>query len=173
MFDSNPGEGFNLRRDVFIRAAVMMRAMRSAHPALNFTLVLPPWLNLYHWRTDPNASRESFSWSAFFDVPSLSAYTPVIDLVDLIRMEPDIVVDSAITLQSVNGRGGWSEAFGERAAIRPCHRAPRFIPDSAGPLPYVDSARRFLGVGAHEVLCVTVQGKASVLESILVGEEKK
>jgi len=51
LYDVNMGEGFNLRRDVFMRIAVMVRKLNLNHPHIQFTLVLPPWGNLYHWQS--------------------------------------------------------------------------------------------------------------------------
>ncbi|MCP9266039.1 GDP-fucose protein O-fucosyltransferase 2 [Dirofilaria immitis] len=52
VYDVNYGEGFNLRRDVFMRIANTVRILREhGH---NYVLVLPPWGGLYHWRRETN-----------------------------------------------------------------------------------------------------------------------
>uniref|UniRef100_A0A915Q588 GDP-fucose protein O-fucosyltransferase 2 n=1 Tax=Setaria digitata TaxID=48799 RepID=A0A915Q588_9BILA len=48
IYDVNYGEGFNLRRDVFVRIANAVRILREN--GFNYVLVLPPWGGLYHWR---------------------------------------------------------------------------------------------------------------------------
>ena len=48
LYDVNPGEGFNLRRDVYMRVANMMKLLREKQ---NWILVVPPWRKLYHWRS--------------------------------------------------------------------------------------------------------------------------
>ncbi|KAJ1347739.1 hypothetical protein KIN20_002881 [Parelaphostrongylus tenuis] len=72
-YDVNHGEGFNLRRDVYMRIANTVRLLREAGEP--FTLVLPPWGGLYHWK-QPNIR---LKWSEFFDVESLNEFVPVME----------------------------------------------------------------------------------------------
>ena len=51
LYDVNPGEGFNLRRDVYMRMAVFVKKLNKAFPSFYWTLVLPPWGHLYHWQS--------------------------------------------------------------------------------------------------------------------------
>ena len=51
LYDVNPGEGFNLRRDVYMRMAVFVRKLNRAFPSTYWVLVLPPWGHLYHWQS--------------------------------------------------------------------------------------------------------------------------
>lgn len=80
LYDVNPPEGFNLRRDVYIRLAVFAHRLKNAkNEKLNkFKLVLPPWTNLYHWNRDEDG--KYFSWSQFFDLESLQRFAPVIEM---------------------------------------------------------------------------------------------
>ena len=50
-YDVNPGEGFNLRRDVFMRVAVFVKNLNLKSKSYQYTLVLPPWGRLYHWQS--------------------------------------------------------------------------------------------------------------------------
>ncbi|KAF5299583.1 hypothetical protein FQR65_LT09388, partial [Abscondita terminalis] len=79
LYDVNPPEGFNLRRDVYMRYAVLSHnLMKSSEPNLsNFKLVLPPWTNLYHWQ---NEELVQIPWSYFFDISSLQKFAPVIEM---------------------------------------------------------------------------------------------
>lgn len=83
-YDVNAFEGFNLRRDVYIRMAVFIRALRRIAGYENAILVLPPFHHLYHWQLvqSPNESGrdEIVFWTFFFDLPSLRRFTAVIDL---------------------------------------------------------------------------------------------
>ena len=45
------GEGFNLRRDVFMRVAVFVKNLNVNSDDFQYTLVLPPWGRLYHWQS--------------------------------------------------------------------------------------------------------------------------
>lgn len=64
----NPGEGFNLRRDVLLRAALVVR-----HLGAPWTLALPPIPPTPHW-TDGTAP---LPWSTFFDLDRLRTVVPV------------------------------------------------------------------------------------------------
>ena len=75
------GEGFNLRRDVHVRAATLLRLLQeqSVGGTSDWVLVLPPWPRLYHWRS---ASRDRVTfvpWAKFFDLPSLNLFVPTIE----------------------------------------------------------------------------------------------
>uniref|UniRef100_A0A5K3FZI6 peptide-O-fucosyltransferase n=1 Tax=Mesocestoides corti TaxID=53468 RepID=A0A5K3FZI6_MESCO len=69
----NKHEGFNLRRDVYIRIANLVRVLRdpSQYPLnalhraafrnYNWILVLPPWSQAFHWD-----GVSAYPWSTFF-----------------------------------------------------------------------------------------------------------
>lgn len=80
LYDVNPPEGFNLRRDVYLRFAVFSHKLKqSQDERLNsFKLVLPPWSYLYHWKH--NDKPEHVPWSYYFDMNSLQSFAPVIDM---------------------------------------------------------------------------------------------
>lgn len=71
----SPTEGFNLRLDVFIRVAHLVKLLSKVQ---NWTLVLPPWEHLDHW-TSP-VRQEGFSWTTFFDINSLKSYMSVLEM---------------------------------------------------------------------------------------------
>lgn len=75
LYDVNPPEGFNLRRDVYIRIASLLKTLLKSE---NWVLVLPPWGRLYHWQS-PDILQVRIPWSEFFDVPSLNRNIPVIE----------------------------------------------------------------------------------------------
>uniref|UniRef100_A0A1I7XAI4 peptide-O-fucosyltransferase n=1 Tax=Heterorhabditis bacteriophora TaxID=37862 RepID=A0A1I7XAI4_HETBA len=79
LYDVNHGEGFNLRRDVYMRLANTVRLLRESGE--NFVLVLPPWGGLYHWGRDETKIR----WDTFFDVNSLDQFVPVIEFDDYVK----------------------------------------------------------------------------------------
>lgn len=52
---------------------------KSKNPDLNkFKLILPPWSHLVHWGY--NEQPERVSWGLYFDIKSLQAFAPVIEL---------------------------------------------------------------------------------------------
>nr|CAH8821956.1 unnamed protein product [Trichobilharzia regenti] len=105
-YDVFYGEGFNLRRDVYIRVANTLRLLRHPNQIPEYALhnmniknltgddwilVLPPWGPLPHWFNDrlydkyPNYNAFNWSaiqWSKFFDLKSLSMFIPVMDLIE-------------------------------------------------------------------------------------------
>jgi peptide-O-fucosyltransferase len=82
LYEINPGEGFNLRRDVYIRIANLVKALNSDAGSW-WTLVLPPWNRLYHWRTEMVQSQ--IPWSTFFDLDSFSLHVPVMEFVEFLN----------------------------------------------------------------------------------------
>ncbi|XP_064340167.1 GDP-fucose protein O-fucosyltransferase 2-like isoform X1 [Camelus dromedarius] len=67
--DFNPPEGFNLRRNVCIHIAFLLKTLLKMEEPV---LVLFPWGHLYHWQSpDP--------WSDSFDLPSLNRNIPDIE----------------------------------------------------------------------------------------------
>ena len=82
LYSVNPGEGFNLRRDVYMRAATLVKELRKVE---DWVLVLPPWPHLNHWRT--KYLQSNLKWEQFFDLPSLNEYVPVIEFDDYLERE--------------------------------------------------------------------------------------
>lgn len=83
LYDVNPPEGFNLRRDVYIRVASLLKTLLKTE---EWVLVLPPWGRLYHWRS-PDIHQVRIPWSDFFDLPSLNRNIPVIEYEQFIAGE--------------------------------------------------------------------------------------
>lgn len=75
LYDVNPPEGFNLRRDVYIRVASLLKTLRRQG---DWVLVLPPWGRLYHWQS-PDMHQVRIPWAEFFSIDSLQANIPVIE----------------------------------------------------------------------------------------------
>lgn len=87
LYTVNSGEGFNLRRDVHMRAATLVKALID-RTGEDWTLVLPPWPLLPHWKTDgKKGKRMNLKWELFFDLSSLSEYVPSMELEDFLLKE--------------------------------------------------------------------------------------
>lgn len=80
LYDVNPPEGFNLRRDVYLRMASLMKSLLKNEA---WVLVLPPWGRLYHWQSK-DLEQVRIPWSAFFDVSNLNKNIPVIEYEEFI-----------------------------------------------------------------------------------------
>lgn len=81
LYDVNPPEGFNLRRDVYIRMASLVKTLRK--DGGDWVLVLPPWGRLYHWQS-PNIYQIRIPWGEFFSLTSLQTNVPVIEYEEFI-----------------------------------------------------------------------------------------
>jgi peptide-O-fucosyltransferase len=122
LYDINHGEGFNLRRDVYIRMANLVNKLREhTSPESNWILVLPPWGPLYHWFSY-NLQRTQIPWSLFFDITSLSHFVPIIEFEDFLRLSTStsmITIPYVYTLQHFSE--GWGENFEEKLEVRKCN----------------------------------------------------
>lgn len=102
LYDVNPSEGFNLRRDVYLRLAVFLRKVQAQPGWRSAKLVLPPFRNLYHWQSTSHTSATdvSYFWNHYFELGSLAAYADVLDMWQFFDSE-----QSDATLQVVQLRG--------------------------------------------------------------------
>lgn len=78
MYSVNPVEGFNLRRDVYLRMAIFLMNLKTIESYSNARLVLSPFTHLYHWKS--HFRQSNMFWNHFFDLDSLKLYTDVIDM---------------------------------------------------------------------------------------------
>ncbi|POI35192.1 hypothetical protein CIB84_001056, partial [Bambusicola thoracicus] len=115
LYDVNPPEGFNLRRDVYIRIASLMKTLLKSQ---NWVLVLPPWGRLYHWQS-PDILQVRIPWSEFFDLPSLNRNIPVIEYEQFLAESGGPFIEQIYVLQGYEE--GWKEGtWEEKIDERPC-----------------------------------------------------
>lgn len=171
LYDINPGEGFNLRRDVFVRIAVMVKKMNENSSKFSYTLVLPPWGPLYHWQTRSLGDQTKIPWKNFFDVESISRYVPCLDFEDYLKTENNgHVIDIVYYLQ--NFPGGWDHGSGD------WEKTPK-LQECTSPPPYRNQPPKvlfegqfwsFSNVRSKDVKCLSVQSTtkkmAYYLESV-------
>ncbi|KAF6385353.1 protein O-fucosyltransferase 2 [Rhinolophus ferrumequinum] len=161
LYDVNPPEGFNLRRDVYIRIASLLKTLLKTE---EWVLVLPPWGRLYHWQS-PDIHQVRIPWSDFFDLPSLNRNIPVIEYEQFIAESGGPFIDQVYVLQGyAEGwkEGTWEEKVDDRSCIDP-------------PLYSQDKHEYYRGWfwGYEEtrglnVSCLSVQGSASVIAPVLL-----
>uniref|UniRef100_A0A2A4KA84 GDP-fucose protein O-fucosyltransferase 2 n=1 Tax=Heliothis virescens TaxID=7102 RepID=A0A2A4KA84_HELVI len=146
-YDVNPPEGFNLRRDVYMRFAIMISEAQKRGKS-NWELVLPPWYNLYHWKTD---RRTPTPWSKFFDVKSLKSFAPVVEMHEIFSRSKKKVLEIDTLYILENFEDAFENGvFEERwELIGECDHEGLFW--------------GYSNVTAKEVLCVKFQGKNSKL----------
>lgn len=165
IYDVNPGEGFNLRRDVYLRVANLMKLLLEKQ---KWVLVLPPWRRLYHWRT--NIYQTGLPWETFFDLNNLNRYVPVIDFKDYVKQTGSYGIDEIVYLQRYKEGwkdGVWEEKIDDRSCID-------------NPVYYKGDDGLFRGyfwdipeVFARKFKCVSVQGTSAILKSLLEKSESR
>ncbi|XP_017086756.1 GDP-fucose protein O-fucosyltransferase 2 [Drosophila eugracilis] len=166
LYDVNISEGFNLRRDVYIRLAVFVHHLQRSKRFRKVRLVLPPWPRLYHWHSQ-GLQQEALPWSHFFDLDSLRRYAPVLDYEEFLDEQrifgnpgaPLVHVTHAFRLQHYDvmlEQGIFKDKF-ERIADKPC----RSDSLTGGPLLRQPELR------IDRFHCVQFQGSARLLEKLL------
>lgn len=164
LYDVNPGEGFNLRRDVYMRVARLVASLNmDLDPEQQWVLVLPPWGPLYHWRSKDVGSQVRIKWKEFFDITSLAAYVPVMELEDF--REAGTMIDKVFYLQhypSTFSSTTWDEKYEEA----PCLEDTQYY--------YEEDDGLFSGwfwgyhdIASRQFACLSVQGSASTLKPLL------
>ncbi|XP_059093412.1 GDP-fucose protein O-fucosyltransferase 2-like [Tigriopus californicus] len=164
LYDVNPGEGFNLRRDVFMRVAVFVKKLNQAKRG-KFVLVLPPWGRLFHWQTRELGRQVKIPWKSFFDVNSIRRYVPAIELEEFLEREGPII-DTVLYLQSY--KEGWEGNFEYKHDFRECLSENH---------PYVKEEEFFSGwfwdyeeIKARNFQCLSVQGPTSVIKDLILND---
>uniref|UniRef100_A0A914YBM1 GDP-fucose protein O-fucosyltransferase 2 n=1 Tax=Panagrolaimus superbus TaxID=310955 RepID=A0A914YBM1_9BILA len=157
LYEVNFGEGFNLRRDVYMRVAQTVQSLRQKGD--NYILVLPPWGNLYHWRD--RARR--VPWRELFDLKSLNLFVPVIEFEEFLEDNGN-VIDHVIYLQHYAegwNNGQWEEKFD----VRKCINADNY---------YAKDGNMWKGffysydnIKAKNLTCLSIQGEAKTLANAI------
>ncbi|XP_056670534.1 GDP-fucose protein O-fucosyltransferase 2 isoform X1 [Monodelphis domestica] len=161
LYDVNPPEGFNLRRDVYIRVASLLKTLLRTEP---WVLVLPPWGRLYHWQS-PDIRQVRIPWADFFDLPSLGKNIPVLEYEQFMAESGGPFIEQVYVLQGY--AEGWKEGtWEEKVDERPCIDQLLYSRDKH------DYYRGWFW-GYEEtrglrVSCLSVQGSASVIAPVLL-----
>ncbi|GAB0092219.1 hypothetical protein DMENIID0001_072090 [Sergentomyia squamirostris] len=162
LYDINPVEGFNLRRDVYIRMAVFLKKLREDENYRNAKLVLPPFSDLYHWRSRQLDQSYVF-WNTFFDLESMKRYTEVLDMWEFFNEIQTITRgQQKITIDEVYKLKHFQEMF-ENGIFE-----DKFEKTKCGSTDALqDNFLRYHNVTAKKVTCVNFQGSASLLKDLL------
>ncbi|VDL80030.1 unnamed protein product [Nippostrongylus brasiliensis] len=159
LYDVNHGEGFNLRRDVYMRIANAVRLLREAGEP--FVLVLPPWGGLYHWQRQAVKVR----WSEFFDVNSLNEFVPVMEFEDFLK-ENNRPIDQVVYLQPY--KEGWGTEYVLKYDRRECIDGSKFY-QKDGDL-WNGWFFSYESVRAKNFECISIQGDSSTLRDLVKNE---
>lgn len=160
-YDVNPPEGFNLRRDVYMRMAIFARKLHKKHE--DWHLVLPPWPHLYHWQSQDILDQNRLPWSLFFDIETLSSFAPVIEM-SLFLETKQTVIDQVYVLQHFEDTFT-SGNFNDRFKIEPCQNQLKYV-KKKGDL-YSGYFWGYSNITAKSVECLSFHGHASQLIDFL------
>lgn len=125
LYDVNRPEGFNLRRDVYMRFAALAHNLQKLpiEDLNKFVLVLPPWSNLVHWSYSDTP--EQIPWGHYFDLDSLKLFAPVIEMYEFFHSYPNryskVVIDEVYNLQHFEDMFETGN-FEDRMEIAPCQK---------------------------------------------------
>jgi peptide-O-fucosyltransferase len=159
IYDVNPGEGFNLRRDVYLRAANTVKRLRKKDPA--WVLVLPAWPHLYHWQSE--FRQEKIPWRQFFEVDKLNEYVPVMEFEDYLK-EYGPNIQQLFYLQNFPWKNG--DEWKERLAPDKCTKDIRYYQDEKGY--WLGHFSGYNEVIVENLQCVSVLGDARLLDDFLL-----
>lgn len=161
LYDVNPPEGFNLRRDVYLRMASLMKSLLKNEA---WVLVLPPWGRLYHWQSK-DLEQVRIPWSAFFDVSNLNKNIPVIEYEEFIAESGGPFIQQIYVLQGY--AEGWTEGhWEEKVDERLCMEDHAYVNDKQGF--YRGWFWGYKETRGLSVACVSVQGSASIIMPVLL-----
>lgn len=180
LYDVNPVEGFNLRRDVYIRMAVFQKSLRQRTNYQNSFLVLPPFYHLYHWnmvttkryRSNEINSNDIVFWNHFFDMDSMKNYTTVIDMWEYFEIMRDCFgVKSNLRLDHVLRLKHFESMFSSRKFEE------KFEVQAACDRNSVQNRGQFISLYSNfslgNVQCIEFQGSASLLHNLLEKYKKR
>ncbi|CAE8644229.1 unnamed protein product, partial [Polarella glacialis] len=176
LYDTKYGEGFNLQREVYPRAAWVVAQANKALDAkcgaskegacARWVLVLPPWCQVVHWWSGP----EQVPWSAFFDSQALeSSKVPLIEFKEYVRLVGGQKVDLAVAYEteqlakdkdSLTGRigkfVGWADSLGK--CKTKYSQPPEFQKLPNGDLQVVYAGHCEGGIATKELRCAGLDG---------------
>ncbi|XP_059481088.1 GDP-fucose protein O-fucosyltransferase 2 [Neocloeon triangulifer] len=166
LYDVNPGEGFNLRRDVYLRMAVLVSHLNALQP---WTLVLPPWSSPYHWRSN-HLDQERIPWFKFFDIQSLNKFVPVLELHDFPNKNKHWKIDEVIILQHFDFQE--NSLWEEKLEYVECNESEIYY--------WKEQDNKWRGrfwnyanISASSVRCMALQGLATTLIPFLIEQKAK
>lgn len=160
LYSVNPVEGFNLRRDVYLRMAIFLKKLRNIKEYSNAQLVLSPFHHLYHWKS--HFRQSNIFWNHFFDLDSLKLFTNVIDMwefFDIIHKtsgRQTVDISEVYVLQQYDSmfeNGIFVDKFDEISCQRNEYDNYHFL--------------EYFNITEKTITCLRFQGSASLLVKVL------
>lgn len=162
LYDCNPLEGFNLRRDVYTRMATLVNYLNTRGI---WVLVLPPWGRMsYHWN-EQGMEQSRIRWSEFFDVESLRRHANVMEYEDYVSERGKPEIDEVWYLQRY-AEGYNFENWENKAHERACIETPVYDADSQGR--YRGFFWGYPETYAMKFKCISAQGGVDVIAPALL-----
>lgn len=166
LYSVNPVEGFNLRRDVYLRMAIFVRNLRKVKGYENSHLVLPVFHHLYHWKAQFRQS--NIFWNHFFDLPSLKMFTSILDMwefFDIIHSTTNndyLEINEVYKLQHFENmfeNGVFVDKFEEAACTRHDYDNYHYM--------------EYYNITENNINCISFQGSVMLLKDILEQYKEK
>lgn len=166
IYSVNPVEGFNLRRDVYLRMAIFLKNLRKVKGYSNAQLVLPVFHHLYHWKS--HFRQSNIFWNHFFDIPSLKLFTNVIDMWEFFDIltnrygRQTVDINEVYVLQQFEAMfesGIFVDKFEETACARNEYDNYHFL--------------EYYNITEKTITCLNFQGGASLLIQVLEEYKEK
>lgn len=160
LYSVNPAEGFNLRRDVYLRMAIFVKNLQKVKGYSNAILVLPTFHHLYHWKS--HFRQTNMFWNHFFDLESFKLYTNVLDMwefFEVVRQQHGkqlIEISEVYSLQHFEAMfesGVFVDKFEETACTRTDNDNYHFL--------------EYYNITENTITCLNFQGSASLLVNVL------
>lgn len=162
LYSVNSVEGFNLRRDVYLRMAIFLKNLRKIKGYENSYLVLPVWHHLYHWKS--HFRQSNIFWNHFFDLASLKLYnTNILDMwefFDILKDETGndfVEIGEVYKLQHFEHmfeNGVFIDKFEEAACTRHDYDNYHYM-------------ENYYNITEKTITCINFQGSATLLKDIL------
>lgn len=165
LYDVNGSEGFNLKRDVYMRMSMFVRYLAQKSNQ-DWHLVLPPWSKQWHWSQEE--SQVSYSWHNFFHIPSLQLYSPVIEM-EQFYADHGQIVDQVFVLQHFPEFYDWAGGtakdmdWSDKWDIAECRDHP-YWQKTDGSFQFFHGTKH---IKAKQVLCISFQGSSEFLQSVV------
>jgi peptide-O-fucosyltransferase len=160
LYSVNPVEGFNLRRDVYLRMAIFVKNLKKIKGYENAKLVLPVFHHLYHWKSQ--FRQNNIFWNHFFDLPSLKLFTDILDMwefFDIIQESTKndfIEIGETYKLQHFENmfeNGVFVDKFEETACTRHDYYNYHYM--------------EYYNITEKTITCISFQGSVMLLKDIL------
>ncbi|XP_051175782.1 GDP-fucose protein O-fucosyltransferase 2 [Leptopilina boulardi] len=169
LYDVNPPEGFNLRRDVYVRIAVFVKKLLEEQSKYHWILVLPPWGKLYHWKSKDIGPQVQIPWGYFFDISSLRKYIPIMEMHEFLKEYPSkeggTDLDIVYILQNDEEMFKTGK-FEEKNKIINCQKG-RVQYEQIGENEFFGNFWGYDNITARQLKCVIFHGTASNLKENL------